>query len=122
MGPVDVAVLNHHGIGDGTTEFFVRALRPRVWVIPSRAAGHPDRFVFGRIISTRLYPGPRDVFSVTTQLATRQVVVALTQLASEQGHIVIRVDDGGARYRVIILDDSDETDTIKAVHGPYEAR
>ena len=122
VGPVDVAVLNHHGLGDTTNEFFVRTLRPRVWVVPSRAAGHPDRWVFGRIMSTRLYPGPRDVFSVTTQLATRQVVVALTQLASDQGHIVIRVDDGAARYHIIILDDSDETDTIKAVHGPYEAR
>ncbi len=122
VGPVDVAVANHHGIGDGTTEFFVRTLRPRIWVVPSRAAGHPDRFVFGRMISTRLYPGPRDVFSVTTQEATRQVVVALTQLASDQGHIVIRVGDGGSRYRVIILDDSDETNMVKAVHGPYDAR
>ena len=122
VGPVDVAVAHHHGIGDGTTEFFVRTLRPRVWIIPSRAAGHPDRFVFNRMLSTRLYPGPRDIFSVTTQEGTRQVVVALTQLASDQGHVVIRVDAGGGRYRVIILDDSDEAGTVQAVHGPYEAR
>ena len=85
-------------------------------------AGPPDRFVFARMSSTRLYDGPRDIFSVTTQEATRQVVVQLRELASEQGHIVIRVESGGARYRVIILDDSDESVTVKAVHGPYEAR
>jgi hypothetical protein len=32
------------------------------------------------------------------------------------------VERGGARYRVIILDDSDEKATVKAIHGPYAAR
>ena len=122
VGPVDVAVANHHGIGDTTTTFFVRSLKPRVWIIPSRMAGHPDRFVFARMSSTRLYDGPRDIFSVTTQDATRQVIDQLRELKSEQGHIVVRVERGGARYRVIILDDSDEKATVKAIHGPYDAR
>ena len=122
VGPVDVAVANHHGIGDTTTPFFVRSLEPRVWIVPSRMAGHPDRFVFARMSSTRLYDGPRDIFSVTTQEATRQVVAQLREIDSEQGHIVVRVERGGARYRVIILDDSDEKATVKAIHGPYAAR
>ena len=122
VGPVDVAVVNHHGIGDTTTPFFVRSLEPRVWIVPSRMAGHPDRFVFARMSSTRLYDGPRDIFSVTTQEATRQVVAQLREIDSEQGHIVVRVERGGARYRVIILDDSDEKATVKAIHGPYAAR
>jgi hypothetical protein len=122
VGPVDVAVANHHGIGDATTTFFVQSLEPRVWIVPSRMAGHPDRFVFARMSSTRLYDGPRDIFSVTTQEATRQVVVQLRELDSEQGHIVVRVESGGARYRIIILDDSDEKATVKAIHGPYAAR
>ncbi len=122
VGPVDVAVANHHGLGDTTTRFFVSALRPRVWIVPSRMAGHPDRWVFDRMSSTRLYDGPRDIFSVTTQEATRQVIVRLGELDSDQGHIVVRVESGGARYRVIILDDSDEKATVKAVHGPYASR
>jgi hypothetical protein len=123
VGPVDAAVLNHHGIGNGTNEFFVRTLRPRVWIIPARAAGHPDRFVLGRMYSTRLYPGPRDVFAITILEGTRQVIgPPLTQLKSDQGHVVIRVEEGGERYRVIILDDSVENNTVKAVFGPYEAR
>ena len=122
VGPVDVAVANHHGIGDTTTPFFVRSLEPRVWIVPSRMAGHPDRFVFARMSSTRLYDGPRDIFSVTKQEATRQVVAQLREIDSEQGHIVVRVERGGARYRVIILDDSDEKATVKAIHGPYAAR
>ena len=123
VGPVDVAVLNHHGLGDGNTESFVRTLRPRVWVIPSRAAGHPDRWVLNRLFSTRLYPGSRDVFSLTLQEATRQVVGnPLNGLKSNKGHIVLRVVEGGASYRVIILDDGSENNIVTAVHGPYEAR
>jgi beta-lactamase superfamily II metal-dependent hydrolase len=122
VGPVDVAVAHHHGVGDATTSVFVRSLEPRVWIVPSRMAGHPDRWVFARMSSTRLYDGPRDIFSVTTQEATRKVVVQLQELDSDQGHIVVRVESGGARYRVIILDDSDENATVKAIHGPYAAR
>lgn len=122
-GPVDAAVLNHHGLGDGNTEAFVQALRPRVWIIPSRAAGHPDRWVHNRLYSERLYPGPRNVFSLTLQEATKQVVGApLERLTSHRGHILIRVEQGGARYRVIILDATSEDDTVTAVHGPYESR
>lgn len=122
-GPVDAAVLNHHGLGDGTSEAFVRHLRARVWVIPARAAGHPDRWVLNRIYSTRLYPGPRDVFALSIQEATRQIVGRpLDRIAGEHGHIVIRVTDGGDRYHVLVVDDTSEASTVKAVHGPYAAR
>ncbi len=54
----------------------------------------------------------------------RQIVIGdlLTRLQSDQGHIVIRVDDGGEQHRVIILDDSTGNVPVKAVHGPYAAR
>jgi hypothetical protein len=46
----------------------------------------------------------------------------LDQLASAEGHVVVRVAPGGASYRVIVLDDAAETYAIKAVHGPYDSR
>jgi hypothetical protein len=46
----------------------------------------------------------------------------LDQLKSAQGHVVVRVAPGGGTYSVIILDDSAETYTVKAVHGPYVSR
>ena len=55
--------------------------------------------------------------------ATRVVIGdSLNALKSTQGHIVVRVEPGGASYRVIILDDSAETYRVTAVHGPYESR
>ena len=123
VGPVEACVLNHHGNKDSMNAFFVSTLRPRVFIIPVWSSDHPGHRVLARLYSERLYPGPRDVFA-TNMIKANKIVIGslLERLASDQGHIVIRVDPGGASYRVIILDDSAETYKVKAVHGPYESR
>ena len=122
-GPVDAAVLNHHGWETATSEAFVRALRARVWIIPSRSAGNPSRWPVASVLSERLYPGARDVFALTLQEATRQILAPILDgLSSQQGHIVIRVAQSGDRYRVFIIDETTEAGTIRAIHGPYESR
>ena len=73
VGPVDVAVPNHHGYLDSTNAFFVSTLRPRVWVIPVRDAAHPGHRVYRRMLSESLYPGPRDVFGTNINKATSLV-------------------------------------------------
>jgi beta-lactamase superfamily II metal-dependent hydrolase len=122
-GPVDVALLNHHGNRDSQNAFFVGALRPRVWILHVWSADHPGHDVLARLYSTRLYPGPRDVFA-TNMIEANRIVIGplLDQLASAQGHVVVRVAPGGASYRVIVLDDAAETYAVKAVHGPYDSR
>ena len=120
VGPVEVCVLNHHGSKDSTNAVFVSTLRPRVFVISVRAPSHPGARVLDRLLSTRLYAGPRDVFATNMMQANKTVIGrALEQLKSDQGHIVVRVKPGGARYQVIILDDTTESYKVKAVHGPY---
>jgi hypothetical protein len=123
VGPVEVAVTNHHGNRDSTNAFYVSALRPRVWVIPVWSADHPGHDVLDRMYSPRLYPGPRDVFA-TNMIEANRIVIGplLDRLAAAQGHVVVRVDPGGATYRVLVLDDTAESYTIRSVHGPYEAR
>jgi beta-lactamase superfamily II metal-dependent hydrolase len=123
VGPVEVAVLDHHGNRDSTNAFLVGALRPRVWIIPVWSSDHPGHDVLDRMYSVRLYPGPRDVFA-TNMLEANKLVIGplLDRLLSSQGHIVVRVAPGGGSYHVIILDDSTESYVVKAVHGPYEAR
>jgi hypothetical protein len=44
------------------------------------------------------------------------------QVASDHGHVVIRVESGGARYRVFVLDDTSQSYRIRSVHGPYERK
>ena len=120
VGPVEAAVVDHHGNRDSTNAFLVSAFRPRIWVIPVWSSDHPGHDVLDRMYSTRLYPGPRDVFA-TNMIEANKIVIGplLDRLASSQGHILIRVAPGGASYHVIILDDSAETYRVTKVFGPF---
>jgi beta-lactamase superfamily II metal-dependent hydrolase len=122
VGPVDVAVLNHHGSLDSENAFFLATLRPRVHVFSVWSPGQPAPRVWQRLMSTRIYPGPRDVFATNMHEAVKIVIADLSKLRSDHGHIVIRVEPGGASYKVIIVDDSSESGRITAVHGPYESQ
>lgn len=120
VGPVEVAVVNHHGNRDSTNAFFVSTLRPRLWIIPVWSADHPGHDVLDRMYSTRLYPGARDVFA-TNMIDANRIVIGplLDRLSSAQGHIVIRVEPDGANYRVLILDDSFENYRVIKTFGPF---
>ena len=122
VGPLEVVVLDHHGNRNSTNAFWLSSLRPQVFVIPVWSSDHPGHDVLDRIYSTRIYPGPRDVFATNMTQANKDVIgPLLDRLKSSQGHIVVRVDKGGATFRVFILDDSTESFKITAVHGPYQS-
>lgn len=120
VGPVEVNVLNHHANKSSGNAFLLRTLRPRVHLIQVWSSDHPADTVLERMLSTRLYPGPRDIFATSMTEANRLVIGDnLEKLLSDQGHIIVRVDQGGKSYKVIILNDSNETFTIKGIFGPY---
>lgn len=119
VGPVEASLLNHHGYIDSQNATFVGTLRPRVWILNVWDSAHPTARVYSRLQSTRIYPGPRDIFATNMHEANRIVVVGLDKMASLHGHIVIRVAPGGDTYKVVILDDSTESYKVKAVFGPY---
>lgn len=121
-GPVDVAVAAHHGLFDSTGAEVVRALRPRIWLIDAWHVSHPSITTLERLFSQRLYPGPREVFATGLSAANGLVNERLTRrLGSTAGHIVIRVAPGGNRYSVVITDNTDESDRVVKVFGPYES-
>jgi len=122
VGPVDAAILDHHGYLDTQNEFFVATLRPRVWTISVWDAAHPTGRVWNRLQSQRVYQGPRDVFATDVQDAALTVIGGLNHLASKHGHIVIRVAAGGGEYRVLIVDDSSERHRVTKIVGPYSSR
>lgn len=121
-GPVDVAVAAHHGLFDSTGADVVRALRPRVWLIDIWHVSHPSTTTLERLFSQRLYPGPRDVFATALSAANSLVNDRLTKrFASSAGHVIIRVAPGGASYRIVVTDNSDESDRVIRVFGPFES-
>jgi glyoxylase-like metal-dependent hydrolase (beta-lactamase superfamily II) len=122
IGPTDVHVVNHHGSIEEENPFWLATLRSRVLILPAWAATHPSADVLKRMLSRRLYPEPRDVFVTLFREATKASIGArAAQVASDHGHIVVRVEPGGARYWVLVLDDATESYRITSVHGPYVA-
>lgn len=119
VGPVEAAILNHHGYIDTMNEFFIAALRPRVWTLSVWDSGHPTSAVWHRLQSTRLYPGPRDIFATDLHPGVRVVISGIEKLASDRGHIVIRVSQGGGEFQVLIVENQDESHHILKVFGPY---
>lgn len=121
-GPVDVCVANHHA-KDAMGEGFIQAVRPQVFVIQGFALSHPDEPALRNMLSDKIYPGKRDIFTThlfdVNRVALGEELVS--QLKSTQGHIVIRVKPGGNSFNVYILDDSSESFAIKGIYGPYES-
>lgn len=123
IGPLDVATLNHHGNRDSQNVFYVRTLRPRVWVQQNWSSDHPGEEVLRRITSRELYPGERDIFSTVMLQANINVIGdRLAQYKSQNGHIVVRVHSQGDAYTIFILEDSNDKRKVQAKYGPYESK
>jgi beta-lactamase superfamily II metal-dependent hydrolase len=122
VGPVEAAILNHHGYLDTHNEFFVCTLRPRVWTLSVWDKYHPTPGVWDRLQSTELYPGPRDIFATDVHPANREAIKGLANLASDSGHIVLRVAPRGKSFRVIAVDDRSESYRVTKVFGPYRSK
>jgi hypothetical protein len=113
-GRVDVAVANHHAYFDSVGPGFVRALRPSVFIIPTWYVAHPSILPLRRMVRAG------DVFATNIMPANRVVNNQwISKVKSLEGHIVVRVAPGGREFRVIVLDNGDDQDHVKAVFGPY---
>jgi beta-lactamase superfamily II metal-dependent hydrolase len=122
IGRTDVHVVNHHGSIEEENPAFLATLRSRVMVVPAWQATHPSPDVLKRMLSRRVYPEPRDIFITQFRKETKATIGArATQVQADHGHIVIRVEPGGARYWVIVLDDEDPELRVLSTHGPYRA-
>lgn len=120
IGPTDVHVVNHHGSLEEENPFWLSTLRSRVMIVPAWAATHPSPDVLKRMLSARVYAGKRDIFITLFRDSTKAAIGArAAQVASDHGHVVVRVEPGGARYWVMVLDDTVESYRVTSVHGPY---
>lgn len=120
IGRTDVHVVNHHGSLEEENPVWLSTLRSRVMIVPAWSATHPSPDVLKRMLSPRIYPEPRDIFVTLYREGTKEATGArAAQVASDHGHVVVRVERGGDRYWVLVLDDTAESYRITSVHGPY---
>ncbi len=123
IGPVDIATLNHHGNRDSQNAFYVRTIRPRVWIGQTWSSDHPGHEVLRRITNQSLYPGKRDLFT-TDMLESNELVIGDTRSAykNQRGHVVVRVLKGGTAYDIFVLNDYSKKREIMDRFGPYHSR
>jgi hypothetical protein len=118
--PVDVVVVDHHGSIEPANAFFLKTLRPRVDIVPAWSTTHPAPVVLKRLLNERIYAGPRDIFILEFRDETKAAIgPRAAQVASDHGHVVVRVAPGGTSYLVYVLDDRSGTYAVRSVHGPY---
>jgi beta-lactamase superfamily II metal-dependent hydrolase len=123
IGPTDVHVVNHHGSIDPASATFLATLRSPVMILPSWSSTHPSQDALKRMLATRLYPGPHDVFATLVREPVKiSIGSRAAQLKADHGHIVVRVAPGGESFMVYVLDDTTEDLKVLSVHGPYPAR
>jgi len=121
-GRASVATADHHGMFDGLNADVVRSLRPRAWVIQAWHLAHPDMLQMERMLSERLYAGPRDIFATNLMQETYLTIERLAKrMRSHEGHVVVRVPQGGERFYIAVTDNRSETDQVKLIAGPYDA-
>jgi hypothetical protein len=121
IGQTDVHVVNMHGSISVENPFFVTTLRSRVTILPSWSATHPSADVLKRVMAPLAYSGPRDIFATVLREPTRIAIGPRADQIKGFGHIVVRVTEGGATYRIVVVDDATDTMKVKSIHGPYEA-
>jgi hypothetical protein len=121
VGPVTVAVANHHGYVNGMGPDAVGALQPQAFVVFAWDSAHPTISPLFNMLSRDIYPGERRVYGTSVKpenvIATRDIA----KMTSTEGHIVVRVSSGGADFEILVVGNDDETDRVKSRQGPFRS-
>ena len=125
-GKVDVMKANHHGVTNTNQADALKALDPKHIVVCSWVDCHPRTKVLNTMITTlpnmdvhitNFWKGDRPEGvddKVTAEEAAR--------VKCYDGHIVVRVTDGGKYYRIMTLEDVEGTMKVKKVTSRYTSR
>lgn len=115
-GPVDAAVVPHHGLFDASGAAAIAALAARVWIISAWHASHPSASTLERLFEPRLYPGSRSIYATDLSSAADLVAGRLTsRLSSRQGHVILRVEADGGSFRTVVTSAETEEDIVTKV-------
>ena len=112
IGETDVVLANHHAYSDAMYEPFVKAVTPQVCIIPVWDYYHPQPATLDNMLRGGIdegHPAVRDsvnyVFAAGLVGSNRERLAADGSLVLPDGHVVVRVYEGGDRFQVFVLDD-----------------
>jgi len=119
-GKVQVAVADHHGYMNACGPDWVRALQPKAFVINAWDSAHPTIVALDNMLSQDLYAGPRLVFSTATKPEAAITIRRMSEIASQNGHVIFRIPPGGNSFEVFVRDSSVPNGDVVSHFGPIE--
>ena len=112
IGETDVVLANHHAYSDAMYEPFLKAVTPQVCILPVWDYYHPQPSTLYSMLRGGIdeeHPAARDsvsyVFSAGIVGSNRERLASDGQLIMPDGHVVVRVYEGGDRFQVFVLND-----------------
>ena len=114
---VEVMKASHHGTANTNSKELLAALKPDAVIIPVWRNVQPN---FDTV--KRIYTANSSCNIFTTNLTDDNRVTLsdyVSRFKATQGHIVVRVDPDGKKYRIYVLGDDDLKRTVKKIYGPY---
>ena len=115
----------HHNLSANArgTQMQQSFFNPRVIVNQNFYTKQPDAAHVNDIMDNKYSFWVKDFF--TTNLHPQYVAKNTTtvdKMTNYNGHIVIRVAEGGGSYYVYMLDDTNFEYNVKSIHGPYNSK
>ena len=112
IGETDVVLANHHAYSDAMYEPFLKAVTPQVCILPVWDYYHPQPSTLYNMLRGGIdddHPAVRDsvnyVFSAGIVGSNLERLASDGQLIMPDGHVVVRVYEGGDRFQVFVLND-----------------
>ncbi|MCF0234727.1 MAG: MBL fold metallo-hydrolase [Thermoguttaceae bacterium] len=125
VGPVDVCKSNHHSYLDSMVPGFVKEVRPRVFVTCVWDRWHLQDNTASAMCDETLYPDPRIICPTTIHPKNAEMMEGKPwrkYLVERTGSVVVKAYDGGKKYKVYYITAEDESMTVDAVYGPFDAK
>lgn len=119
MGPVEILKANHHATDNCNSDVFLNKLKPKAVIVHTWRDVQPNPTTV-----QRMFDANPDCQIFTTNLTDANKARLGQQLAkfkSTSGHIVVRVDPGGDKYTIYVLNDTDEKYIVQRALGPYNS-
>jgi len=124
LGPIDVCEANHHAWVDAMNENFVESTQAQIFILQVWNVSHINLSTLRTMSSKELYSGERLIIPTKIPEISKTYLgeSRVKQLSGDGGHVVIKVTDGGEKYKVFLLATEDELMKVKSVFGPFESK
>lgn len=114
---VEVMKANHHGTNHTNSDELLSVLQPDVWVVCPWRDVQPRPATVDRVLKAN---PSCDIFCTNMPEINKPLMgERLRYIDAQEGHIVVRVAQGGGSYMVYALDDTDQEYRVRSIHGPY---